>query len=65
MKNREVKYIWIAIACACLLIVSHLLLFKHFIEQSWAEYSLAVIPFVLAAIAFFALRGAIKANSGA
>lgn len=64
MKNRELKYVWVAVGCAAILIVSHLLLYKQLIELAWVEYLLALIPFALAAIGYWAVRSAIRSELG-
>ncbi|CAH0536072.1 hypothetical protein [Vibrio marisflavi] len=62
MKNRELKYIWVAVGCALILVISHLLLYKQLIEQEWVEYTLAIIPFALAAIGYWSVKNAIRAE---
>ncbi|MDV5170967.1 hypothetical protein [Photobacterium rosenbergii] len=52
----ELKLIGVAIACALLLVFGHLILAKQLIEYAWVEYTAAGIPFLLFAIAAWAIR---------
>lgn len=57
--GNEVKLIIVAIVCALLLILGHVLLAKAFADMAWAEYTTAAIPFVMMAICGLAIKYAI------
>lgn len=57
--GKEVKLIIVAIVCALLLILGHVLLAKTFADMAWAEYTTAAIPFVMMAICGLAIKYAI------
>ncbi|WP_070966835.1 hypothetical protein [Vibrio sonorensis] len=52
----------LAIVCALLLVLGHLILAKSFAHMAWTEWTAAVIPFVLAAICYFSIRFASRAE---
>jgi len=54
--GNEVKLILVAIVCALLLIIGHVLLAKAFADMAWAEYTTAAIPFVMLAICGVAIK---------
>ncbi|KNH13626.1 asparaginyl-tRNA synthetase [Vibrio lentus] len=54
--GNEVKLIIVAIVCALLLIIGHVLLAKAFADMAWAEHTTAAIPFVMMAICGFAIK---------
>lgn len=54
--GNEVKLIVVAIVCALLLILGHVLLAKAFADMAWAEYTTAAIPFVMMAICGLAIK---------
>nr|WP_261836307.1 hypothetical protein [Vibrio ishigakensis] len=63
MDNRirhEIRLIGVAIICALLLILGHVILFKSFVEYDVVEPLSAAIPFVLMGICVFAIRAAMK-----
>ena len=52
----ELKLIIVAVGCALLLVFGHLILAKQLIQYAWVEYTAAGIPFLLFAIAAWAIR---------
>ncbi|MGF1755834.1 hypothetical protein L4C33_19855 [Vibrio makurazakiensis] len=64
MKSTETKHelrlIVIAIICALLLVLGHVILAKAFSEFAWTEYTVAAIPFVMFALCLGAVRYAEK-----
>ncbi|MBY5948037.1 hypothetical protein [Photobacterium rosenbergii] len=52
----ELKLIIVAVVCALLLVFGHLILAKQLIQYAWVEYTAAGIPFLLFAIAAWAIR---------
>ena len=64
MKKRSVSNeLWlvgIAIICALLLILGHVILTKSFANMAWAEYTAAAIPFILFALYLFGIKSAAK-----
>ncbi len=58
--NNEVKLIVVAIVCALLLVIGHVILTKAFMGFIWTEYVAAAIPFVMMGLCIFALRYAQK-----
>lgn len=60
--KHEFRLVGIAIVCALLLILGHLILAKSFAEQAWTEYTAAAIPFVMLALCWMSIRYAAKTN---
>lgn len=54
--SAELKLLVVAIGCAVLLIFGHLILAKQLTQYAWVEYTAAGIPFLLFAIAAWAIR---------
>ncbi len=58
--KHEIRLIGIAIICALLLILGHVILFKSFADYDIVEPLSAAIPFVLMGICVFAIRAAMR-----
>ncbi|WP_374939794.1 hypothetical protein [Vibrio sp. T187] len=60
MKNTETKHelrlIAIAIVCALMLVLGHVILAKAFADLAWTEYTAAAIPFVMFAMCVGAIK---------
>ncbi|MGF1738790.1 hypothetical protein [Photobacterium satsumensis] len=56
----ELKLLGVALGCALLLVFGHLILAKQLIQYAWVEYTAAAIPFLLFAIAAWAIRYTIR-----
>ncbi|WP_041393994.1 hypothetical protein [Photobacterium profundum] len=56
----EGRLMLVALLCAALLILGHLLMAKSIAYQAWTEYTVATIPFLLIMICGAAIRYAVK-----
>jgi uncharacterized membrane protein YhdT len=56
----EGRLMMVALLCAALLILGHLILAKSIAHQAWVEYTAASIPFLLIMICWAAIRYAVK-----
>ncbi|OCH13593.1 MULTISPECIES: hypothetical protein [unclassified Aliivibrio] len=58
--SSELKLIPIAILCAVLSVVGHIILSSLFSNASWLEYTAAFIPLLMIIIVYFAFQFAAK-----
>lgn len=60
--KQEVKMIVVALVCAVLLIIGHVVIIKSFAYEAWAEWTAGAIPFILFFIGWWSVSYCAKSE---